>query len=80
MNTTSTVTSKYQVVIPKKIRQKVKVKQGDKVSVHALGDLIVIQKYGKNQSWADSLWGLGKDAWKKVDPVAYVHNERKQWK
>lgn len=76
---TSTLTSKYQVVIPKPVRDKVKMKAGQTMLIQALGDLIVLQPK-KNQGWAQSLLGLGKDVWQNIDPVTYVRNERKSWK
>jgi len=79
MNTQSTLTKKYQLVIPKSVRRQVKMLPGDKVSVAAVGDLIVIQKRQAKKSWADSLLGLGKDIWKDLDPVTYVRKERASW-
>lgn len=79
MNITSVVTGKYQVVIPKRVRQRVKVAAGDKVIIEALGDLIVIHKQKRAQSWTDALLGLGKDVWKNLDPVTYVRKEREAW-
>ncbi len=80
MNATSTVTSKYQVVIPKRVRQQVRVAAGDKVVVEALGDLIVMSKQRRGQSWANALLGLGRDIWKNLDPVTYLRKERRAWR
>ena len=80
MNSTSTITSKYQVVIPKLVRRNVKLLAGDKVFVQAVGNMVVIQKTSRGQSWANSLLGLGKEVWKGIDPVSYVRKERAAWK
>jgi AbrB family looped-hinge helix DNA binding protein len=79
MENLSTITSKYQVVIPKKVRQIAKIKAGDKVLVQALGDMVVIQSKDHKQSWADALLGLGKEVWQDIDPLTYTREERATW-
>lgn len=79
MQYTSTLTTKYQLVIPKAVREKVKVKAGQTILVQALGDIILLQPKKKG-GWARNLLGLGKDVWQNVDAVSYVRSERKTWK
>lgn len=78
MNNTSTVTTKYQVVIPKNIRRAVKIKTGDKVTMQTMGDLIILHP-PKKQGWASSLRGLGKNLWRGIDPLDYINQERQSW-
>ncbi len=79
MTSTTTVTTKYQVVIPKDVRIAAHIVRGDQVSMITVGDCIVMQKNTHRGGWADSLLGLGKDVWKNVDPVTYVRKERRGW-
>jgi len=79
MENLSTVTSKYQVVIPKAVRKIVKIKAGDKVLVQALGDMVVIQQKDHQQSWANTLLGLGKETWQDLNPLTYIREERATW-
>lgn len=51
-----TVGSKYQIVIPKDVRNKIKgIKPGNKVSVKTDKDLIIVKPASKN--WADENYG-----------------------
>ena len=47
------VSSKYQVVIPKEIRRKIKVKPGQKLDVDVMGEKIVLSpaKQAKELKW-----------------------------
>ena len=79
MSYTTTVTSKYQVVIPKKVREAVKIKAGDIMVMLPLDDMIVVRPKKQKKGWADSLLGLGKELWEGVDALDYVRNERAAW-
>ncbi|MEW6610846.1 MAG: AbrB/MazE/SpoVT family DNA-binding domain-containing protein [Patescibacteria group bacterium] len=80
MPETTTVTTKYQVVIPRQVRQRVKIRSGERMSVRAIGDLIVMQPQRKRgRGWADSLLGLGKEVWEGEDTAAYIKSERDTW-
>lgn len=74
-----TVGSKYQIVIPKEIRKKIKsLKPGRKVGVYSLDDKsIAIDP--EPQTWVDRTYGLMKDAWKDVDPAAEIEKMRDEW-
>jgi len=50
VKSTSKVTRKYQVTIPKEVRQKVGVEIGDELAVTDKGELIVLQKVNKAKS------------------------------
>ncbi len=50
MKSTTRITRKYQVTIPKEVRKKVGVKVGDELAVMDKGELIVLQKVNKAKS------------------------------
>jgi AbrB family looped-hinge helix DNA binding protein len=50
VKSTTRVTRKYQVTIPKEVRKKVGVEVGDELKVMGKGELIVLQKVSKAKS------------------------------
>jgi AbrB family looped-hinge helix DNA binding protein len=69
---------KYQVVIPRAIRQKVPLHPQEEVPVEEINGVIFILP--KPASFADFMVGLGQEVWKGVDPKAFVKRERRSWK
>ena len=76
MNTT-TITQKYQVVIPKLIRDEVKLKEGQKLYVYTIRGSVVLSPTPK--SFTEKMLGLGKSIWKDIDPLEYIRQERSSW-
>lgn len=74
---TTTITQKYQVVIPKLIRDEAKLKEGQKLHVYTIGGSVVLSPTPK--SFAEKMSGLGKEIWKNVDPLEYIRKERASW-
>src|SRR3989338_10841809 len=74
---TTTITQKYQVVIPKGVREKVDVKEGQKLYVYPLGDSIVLSP--KPKSFTEHMLGLGKEIWEDIDPLDYIRKQRAEW-
>lgn len=74
-----TVGIKYQIVIPKEIRQKIKgLKPGTKVMVKLLDEeTIAIKRIEK--SWVEATRGIAKGAWKDIDTTKYLENLRNEW-
>lgn len=75
-----TIGPKYQIVIPKEVRKKIKnLKPGGKVSVytHDEGKSITIDP--EPQSWVERTAGMMTDAWKGIDPIAEVEKMRGEW-
>lgn len=72
------VSSKYQIVIPREVREKLNLKTGDKLIIKANDDKIVIYPQPKN--YAKYALGLGKEIWQDIDATEYVQRERKTWK
>jgi AbrB family looped-hinge helix DNA binding protein len=72
--TEATIGARYQVVIPKNERRRLKLKPGDKVDVQAENDRIVIYPAGA-KSWR----GIGKDIAGNEDASDYVKRLREEW-
>ncbi len=74
-----TVGSKYQTVIPKKIRKNIKdLKPGAKVVVKSLDTkTVVIKTEAKN--WLERTRGMMTQAWKGIDTTKYLNNLRNDW-
>jgi AbrB family looped-hinge helix DNA binding protein len=77
MGTKVKIGPKYQVVIPQNIRKKIPLVPKEKVLVEEINGVIFILP--KPTSFTEFMIGLGKEAWKGVDPKAYVKKERKSW-
>jgi len=78
MKTMVKVSSKYQIVIPRKAREKLDLKAGDKLIIKANEDKIVIYPQPKN--YAKYSLGLGKEIWQGIDATEYIKKERETWK
>jgi len=78
MKTMIKVSSKYQIVIPREVREKLNLKTGDKLIIKANNEKIII--YPQPKSYAKYSLGLGKEIWQGVDTTEYVKKERQTWK
>ena len=78
MSVITKVSKKFQIVIPKKIRETIGISEGDELSIDMDDDRIIIKVRPK--SYTKKLKGLHKDLWKGVDPKEYVKAEREGWK
>ncbi len=74
---TSKLSSKHQVVVPAVARRALGLKAGDRL-VWEIGKNEVKVQMGK-KNWASYTRGLGKEAWKGVDPVEYINKLRDEW-
>ena len=72
------VSSKYQIVIPREVREKLNLKTGDKLIIKANDEKIIIYPQPKN--YAKYSLGLGKEIWQDIDATEYVRKERETWK
>lgn len=74
-----TVGAKYQIVIPREVRKKIKeLRPGAKVSVHLVDkDTVTIKTNPK--SWVERTRGIAKDAWKDIDPIKELEKMRDEW-
>ncbi|MCI0615792.1 AbrB/MazE/SpoVT family DNA-binding domain-containing protein [bacterium] len=71
------MSSKHQIVIPKEVRQALKLQPGDHLLCRIEGDEILLRP--KPKSYTKYLRGLHKNVWKDVDTAEYIKQERKSW-
>ncbi len=70
------VSDKYQVVIPKEVRQILKLQPRDTLLFLIDGDTVIIRP--KPASFTQALRGLHKHVWP-ADPEAWLTEERSTW-
>ncbi len=70
----ATVSSKYQVVIPRKAREVLGIKAGDKLIFDYREGAVVLLV--RPADFVDFMRGLGAEVWRDVDPAAYLAGER----
>jgi len=70
------VSNKYQVVIPKPARDRLKIKEGQELNVYIGDDVILMTPQRK---WPDDYIGSQKDIWSKIDVIKYLREERASW-
>ncbi|MBI4096278.1 MAG: AbrB/MazE/SpoVT family DNA-binding domain-containing protein [Candidatus Levybacteria bacterium] len=74
-----TVGTKYQIVIPKEIRIKLKgLKPGIKLSVQQIDENAVTLKIDP-LDWIRRTAGMMTEAWKDIDPIAEIQKGRDEW-
>ncbi|KKR57555.1 hypothetical protein A2W45_01730 [Candidatus Curtissbacteria bacterium RIFCSPHIGHO2_12_41_11] len=74
-----TVGTKYQVVIPKEVRKKIKgISPGSKVTISSINEDTVTIKTDPT-AWVDRLYGMMTEAWKGIDPIREVKKMRNEW-
>lgn len=75
----SKIKQRYQMTIPKHIRDKAKLDIGDELiwKYDKFRDEIIIIR--KPVKFTEALWGLGKEIWEKEMADEYVKKERKEW-
>ena len=73
---TSTVSAKYQIVIPKELRKKLQIKPGQRVflETNRAGDIVV-----SSDSQVEKSLGILKGAWGK-NSDDYAQNMREEWR
>lgn len=74
-----TVGTKYQIVIPREVRKKIKeLRPGAKVSVYLVDkDTVTVKTSPKR--WVERTRGIAKDAWKGIDTTKYLEDLRNEW-
>ncbi|MBI2326872.1 AbrB/MazE/SpoVT family DNA-binding domain-containing protein [Candidatus Curtissbacteria bacterium] len=78
----TSVSTKYQVVIPKEIRKKIKVKPGQKLDIDTKGNQIILSpKPGKRAwVWPDDYIKNLRGLWKNTKDIEkYLDEERNSW-
>jgi len=72
------VSGKYQVVIPKSIREEIGLEKGDELLVNLQEKTIIMRV--KPKSYSNYTLGLHKEIWKETEATEYVEKERGSWK
>lgn len=73
----ATIGTKYQIVIPKEIRQQLKIKPGSKLNIDALDEhTIELRVVPKN--WSDAHYGALKKYWRGIDMTEEVEKIRNE--
>ncbi len=70
------VSDKYQVVIPKRVRRSINLKQGQVLQVLEVDGGVLLRPEKK---WPDNYIGMDKDIWSKVNVLDYLRAERDSW-
>ena len=71
------VSGKYQIVIPRRVREALGIRPGDQLLITVKGGEMLIRP--KPKSYAEYLRGLHKEIWKGVEAEEYVREERESW-
>lgn len=71
------ISDKYQVVIPKAVREKLNLKRGQVMYVYSTKDSSILMCPEKK--WPEDYIKDLKEVWKDVDVVNYLHTERSSW-
>lgn len=75
----ATIGTKYQIVIPKEIRKKIKgLQPGAKVSIQSVNEDTLTIKTDP-MDWIRRTAGMMTEAWKDIDPIAEVKKGRNEW-
>lgn len=77
---TTKLSQKYQIVVPREVREKLKLSVGQEVRLYAVDhDLAVIVRHPKDR--VKALKGLGKELWRSLGGAdSYIKQERAAWK
>lgn len=77
----STLSSKYQVVVPAQIRRALKVTAGDQIlwRIAHLNDQVKAVAEPMPKEWGSYMRGLGRDLWKRVSIAQYIDSLRNEW-
>jgi len=71
------LSSKHQVVIPKKVRKKLGLHAGDQLVVEVEGEKVLLHPRPKN--YTNYMLGLGRKVWHEIDATEYIRKERESW-
>jgi len=69
--------NRSQLIIPKKIRERLGLGPGKEVLLKTVGNTILMK--ARPENYTEYMCGLGKDVWEDTDPTEYVKGEREAW-
>lgn len=70
------ISDKYQVVIPKAVREALKLKKRQILRVYKVDGGVLL---APEKKWPDDYIGIDKDLWSKIDVADYLKGERDSW-
>lgn len=71
------ISDKFQVVIPKAVRERAKLKRGQTLNAYSVEDGGILLT--PNKKWPDDYIGMDKNIWARINVVEYLRNERNSW-
>ena len=74
---TAKVSEKYQIVVPKQVREELGLQPGDRLLISVEGNRAVLRLQPRN--YADHMRGLHKEIWQGIEPTDYLREERNSW-
>lgn len=81
LTSTSTITSKYQTVIPRQIREELGLAVNQELLWSsyqtAKGRISIVTP--KPKRWSEYMRGLGRDIWNGIDTTQYINTLRDEW-
>jgi len=77
MNNIVKVGKRYQIVIPKKVREQLGVNIEDELIVGVRDARIIMQP--RPRRYSEYMQGLGKEVWGGIEATEYVKREREVW-
>ncbi|MEK7521225.1 MAG: AbrB/MazE/SpoVT family DNA-binding domain-containing protein [Patescibacteria group bacterium] len=73
------INSRHQIVIPREVRKKAKaLKPGRRVNVIPVDEETITIKVAP-KSWVEETYGMMREAWKDIDPIAELEKMRDEW-
>lgn len=77
----TSVSTKYQVVIPKEVRRRIEVKPGQKLNVNLVGDQIILSpaRPEVKLNWPEDHYRQLRGIWKASEIDKYIKEERGSW-
>ncbi len=81
IQTQSTISGRFQTVVPAVVRSQLDLKSGDKIIWRVIkkGGYTKILAEPRPKSWAQFSRGLGKQIWESVDIDEYIQDLRREW-
>lgn len=74
---TATVSSKFQVVIPRRAREILGISEGDKIVFDYRDGMVVLLQ--RPSDFVEFSRGLGAEVWKENPPGEYLEEKRESW-
>ena len=75
--TTAKLGGRYQIVVPKDVREALQLKPGDRLEIKVENGKVVMIPQSSHTS---RLFGKHRQLWQNTDAVEYVRHERESWR